>query len=492
MKKAITWIALLAVTIFPLVAQDKVADNVKKSISRAEVENQLGFLASNDLKGRDTGSPEIEIAAQYIASFFKQQGLKPIGPDGYFQKVELTSQKPPTELEFVLDGTPFKLGDDLLLYGGQALSAEAPVVFAGYGLDDDLAKADVRGKIVVVLAGTPAEGNFNKAFMEDAKAKMRKAKELGALAIVEIVALPSLPFPALVNYLSRTRMRLKESQTSIPHIWMRNSDNAALNKLKETRAGQGKLTIKVDPPIDIVGKNVLGVIEGTDKELKKQYVVVSAHYDHVGIGRKDANQDSIYNGARDNAIGTVGIMQTAKYLSRNRPKRSVLFIALTAEEKGLLGSAWYAEHPVLPLHDVVFNFNCDGAGYNDTSITTVIGLHRTNVEPLLSKASEAFGLKVTDDPVPEQNLFERSDNYNFAVKGIPAIDFSPGITGFDQELGKYYHQPADEVGSLDFTYLVKFFGAFVYSNVLIANLEETPAWTAGDKFESAAKKLYSR
>jgi Zn-dependent M28 family amino/carboxypeptidase len=147
---------------------------------------------------------------------------------------------------------------------------------------------------------------------------------------------------------------------------------------------------------------------------------------------------------------------------------------------------------VVPLNKTVFNFNCDGAGYNDVTMATIIGMERTTAEADLAKACQAFGLKAAVDPVPEQNLFERSDNYNFAVKGVPAITFAPGTKAFDADLMKYYHQPADEVGSLDFDYLVKYFRAYVYANILLANNPAAPTWKAGDKFEAESKKLYGK
>ena len=240
------------------------------------------------------------------------------------------------------------------------------------------------------------------------------------------------------------------------------------------------------------GKNVAGVIEGSDPKLKNEYLIISAHYDHVGVKVVPNKTDSIYNGARDNAIGTVGLMETAKFFSMYPPKRSVLLLAVTAEEQGLLGSAWYSDHPLIPLKQCVFNFNCDGAGYNDKTIATVVGLERTTAQADLTKGCEAFGLKAALDPVPEQNLYERSDNFNFAVKGIPAINFAPGVKAFDADLTKYYHQPEDEVSSLDFDYLIKYFRAYVYTNYLLANAPATPIWKAGDKFEPAAKALYGK
>jgi Zn-dependent M28 family amino/carboxypeptidase len=185
-------------------------------------------------------------------------------------------------------------------------------------------------------------------------------------------------------------------------------------------------------------------------------------------------------------------METAKFFSMYPPKRSVLLLAVTGEEKGLLGSSWYANHPLIPLKQCVFNFNCDGAGYNDKTVATVVGLERTTAESDLNKGCEAFGLKAGLDPVPEQNLYERSDNYSFAAKGIPAINFGPGVKAFDAELLKYYHQPEDEVSSLDLDYLMKYFRAYVYTNFLLANSLKAPYWKPGDKFEATAQKLYAK
>ncbi len=253
------------------------------------------------------------------------------------------------------------------------------------------------------------------------------------------------------------------------------------------------LAIEGIKQVVVPARNVLGVLEGSDPKLKNEYLVVSAHYDHVGVQKNaKVGTDSIFNGARDNAIGVVGMLATAKYLSQYPPKRSVLFVAWTAEEKGLLGSKYYSENPVIPMKQTVFNFNCDGAGYNDITAATIIGMERTTAESDLFKACQAFGLKATVDPVPEQNLFERSDNYYFAVKGVPAISFSPGVKSFDAELMKYYHKQADEVSSLDFDYLIKYFRAYVYSNVLLSSNPKVPVWKSGDKFEAEAKKLYGK
>jgi hypothetical protein len=377
-----------------------------------------------------------------------------------------------------------------VLMAGDSIQIQGEIVFAGYGSREDMEKAGVKGRIVVTFAGTANENNVAKAFMTDAPLKAQLAQELGAKALIEILALPGVPWPAIANRLSEEKVSVKEEE-GIPHVWMRNSETPALTSLKETRRASGSLLIRGTNKKHILTRNVVGMVEGTDPKLKNEFVVVSAHYDHVGVNAR-SKPDSIYNGARDNAIGTVAMMATAKYLAKFPPKRSVIFIALTAEEKGLLGSAWYVAHPLVPLNKTVFNFNCDGAGYNDTTMATIIGLERTSVREDITKACSAFGLKAMQDPMPEHNLYERSDNFNFAAKGIPAVDFAPGTKAFDEELMKYYHQPADEVAGLNFDYLIKFFRAHVYACQLIANRAQAPAWTTGDKFEAVGKKLYGK
>lgn len=484
----LTLITLITLTSW---AQKNPVADVTNLVTIPEVEAHLTFLAADEMRGRDTGSPELDIAANYIASYFKQQGIKTVpGAEKYFQNVELQTIKSPRELELTVNGQKYKLKEDLVLMAGDSARLEGDVVFAGYGSKEDMEKVGVKDKIVVTFAGNSSENNIMKAFVYDGPAKLKTAKDLGAKALVEILALPGIPWMNIADYFTRERTSLKK-EASIPHVWMRNSDDAIITSLKETKRGTGALLVRGISNKTISSKNVIGLVEGTDPKLKGEYVVVSAHYDHVGVNPA-MKPDSIFNGARDNAIGTVGLMATAKYLAKFPPKRSVLLMALTGEEKGLLGSAYYVQNPLIPLNKTVFNFNCDGAGYNDTTMVTVIGLERTTVRDDLDKAGKAFALKVEPDPVPEQNLYERSDNFNFAAKGIPAIDFAPGTKGFDPELMKYYHQPADEVSTLDFNYLVKYFRAYVYANHLIANRAATPVWTAGDKFEPESKKLYSR
>ena len=476
-------------------AQKNPVQEVTKHVTRQEVEAHLTFLASDDMRGRDTGSPELNIAANYIASYFKTLGvLTAPGQTNYFQAVPLESKSPATQGSLVMGEDIFSYKESFVMIDGDNTEWRGEFIYVGYGSAEEIARAGVKGKMVVALVGSKeAEGNPMAMFNASGE-KLKNVKTAGAAGLVEIFALPQVPWPVLVNYFaSNTTTRIKgDGPYQVPHIWLKDSEVSALSKIKEG-ALSGSLKVEGMSVKALATNNVIGMIQGTDPKLKDEYIVVSAHYDHVGV-RKGAQTgtDSIFNGARDNAIGVVGMMATAKYLAQFPPKRSVLFMALTGEEKGLLGSKYYADHPLIPLRQTVFNFNCDGAGYNDVTAATVVGMERTTAEDDLKKACEAFGIQAKVDPVPEQNLYERSDNYHFAMKGVPAICFSPGVKAFDAELMKYYHQPADEVTSLDFDYLVKYFRAYVYANVLFSNGARPPVWKSGDKFEPEAKKLYAK
>ena len=224
------------------------------------------------------------------------------------------------------------------------------------------------------------------------------------------------------------------------NIWVGTTDSLTIATL---RAGDQPLTIKMDAVSreQITSDNVMGLIEGTDPTLKNEYIVYTAHYDHVGVGAPDDLGDEIYNGARDNAVGVTAVLSLANYFAAHPPKRSAMFVLFTAEEKGLLGSKYFTEHLPVAANQIKYNFNIDNGGYNDTSIISVIGLTRTEAEMDIQKACNEIGLQAIEDPAKEQGLFDRSDNVNFAVLGIPAPTFSLGFRAFDEEIFKYYHRP---------------------------------------------------
>jgi len=481
---------VFAVSAFTISFAQKDLKKVNKQVSAEETQTHIEFLASDEMRGRDTGSPEIDIAADYIADHFKANGLK-AHEGSYFQEVKFIKSVPARASSITADTLQMKHGGDMIVLAGDNGSVQSEVIYAGYGLADDYDGIDVEGKIVLVEFGSEEDQGVNAGFGLRS-VKQAEASKHGAVAVLEMFKVVGMPWSRIVSYLDRDALQLDKGDEggAMPYLWVNDPRNVYLNHFKELGA-EVSIEVKGGSRDHIPGKNVFGYVEGTDKSLKDEFLIITAHYDHVGVGRP-VDGDSIYNGARDNAIGTVALMNTAKFISKNPARRSVAFLAVTGEEKGLLGSAWYCDNPLIPMEKVIFDFNCDGGGYNDKTMVSVVGLERTTVDETLKAAVEATGLALGGDPAPEQGLYDRSDNVNFSRKGVPSFTFSPGFTAFDQEILKYYHQPGDEPDGLDFEYLHSFNKAFVLSAVRIANMDEAPFWLEGDKYESAGKELYGR
>lgn len=242
-------------------------------------------------------------------------------------------------------------------------------------------------------------------------------------------------------------------------------------------------------------KNVLAYVPGTDSVLRNQYVVLSSHYDHLGVSDQlryeNGKWDSIFNGARDNATGTAAVIAAAHYFARHPPRRSLLFICYTAEEEGLVGSEFYARHPLVPLDHSVYNLNVDNAGYNTTNAVCLFGLGRTSEDSLVYKACAAYGFAVLDDPTP-WGLFKSSDNLSLAQKGVPAPTYSMGIKEWDARITDHYHQLSDETGNMDLDYVVKFIRAYILIAQYIADDAVQPRWTSGDPCEAAWLTLFHK
>lgn len=473
-------------------------------LDKAELEQHIRFLASDELQGRYTGSPGNRVAARYIAEYLRAQGCEAVpGADGYFQIIPFESVTPPTSASLRIGETTYQLGKDFFLSNGSALSVEDKAIFAEHGWIDEKAGIDhfadleLEGKIVYVWSGKPGSRDPQEAFAAS-KLKRKWAAERGAAALIEVYRLP-FPWQFLLNYLNRENLTIADPDNTAADLVYGMVNEKSDELFEGMNSGQGVITSLETSGVQKLAmrsSNVAAILPGSDPDLKDEYMVVSAHYDHVGVGKQGGGfpygQDSIFNGARDNAIGVASLMLTAKALAQAPPKRSVLFLALTAEEQGLIGSNYFVENPLIPLDKIVFNFNTDGAGYNDTSLVSVMGYDRTGVADLIDQGAEAVGLTVVADPAPEQGLFDRSDNVSFARKGIPALSFSPGFKAFDQALMKNYHQVSDEASTLDYDYLYKYCAAFIRTARLIADHPDRPFWVSGDKYEEAGKTLYQR
>ena len=478
-----------AITTFAQTEKEKVENTVSKS----KIAGHIYFLADDLLKGRQTGSPENKIAASYLANTLKSYGVQPNPKTGnYYQHVSLIQNTPPKDISLSIGGQLIK---DKVALDATKIKYNSQAIYLNFGLEADYNGQDVQGKVVVVKAGSEEAKDARGAFGLT-KSKRAIAEKAGAVALVELLnsnndmwGFISHNFDAPTLELG-TLTKSAEKKEGIPHIWVQDEEYVLATTFSSRRALGATLEIDGLKKEQVLSQNVIGVVEGTDPKLKNEYIIYSAHYDHVGIGTPDETGDTIYNGARDNAVGSTTVLSMAENLAKYPTKRSALFILFTGEEKGLLGSEYYVENPVLPLNQMVYCFNSDNAGYNDTSKATIIGLPRTTAGAHIKKAATTFGLTAIDDPAPEQGLFDRSDNVHFAKKGIPAPTFSMGFNSFDGEVTKYYHRPGDEADTLDYDYLLKFFSAYVMAGRNIGNDPVTPFWTVGDKYEEAGKKLY--
>ena len=470
--------------------KDLVLETVKKNV----IEGHIYFLADDVLKGRETGSHENKIAASYLANTLRGYGVKPIATTkSYFQEVLLQKVSPPSFFELTINGSPV---ENKVILEASAINFKGDAVYMGYGLEEDYKGKDVRDKLVIVRGGSLEAKDARGAFGLR-KSKMKLAKEAGAIGMVELIDTKNEMWEFIDHNFNADRLEVaKEEEESTEkgfvYIWLQDENGSQATSYASDK--KANVTIKMSSIniTPISSQNVIGVVEGTDPKLKDEYIIYSAHYDHVGIGTPDESGDTIYNGARDNAVGTTTVLSMAENLAKYPTKRSALFILFTGEEKGLLGSGYYVDHPVLPLNQMVYCFNSDNAGYNDTSIATIVGLERTTAAKHIKDAATTFGLRAIDDPAPEQGLFDRSDNVHFAKKGIPAPTYSLGFTSFDGDVTKYYHKPGDEAQTLDYDYLYKFFSSYVLAGRLIANDAVTPFWVANDKYETAGKKLYDK
>lgn len=481
----------------PVIQAQKTVRKINKKVDQSAIRRDMMYLASDQLQGRKTGEAGNQLAASYIAGEFRKAGVSVVpGMKDYFQPIPFQKFIAPKLGEVTVLGTDFTLGSNLVMLHGGPSHTKTEAVYADYGwVDeaggrDDFKGLDVKNKMVLVQGGLPQGGSPTEIFASMAK-KREMARSRGAAGLLEIYNL-SFPWNFFRSYFSRDRLEIVQNAgkdgDSFIHAWIQlpsgSKPSLEMGKsypIQINTTGSTSTTVKAD--------NVLGYIPG--KKLKDEYVMLSAHFDHVGVRAGQViDQDTIWNGARDNAWGTVGLIAAARFFAHNPPDRSILLAAVNGEEIGLLGSKYLADNPVLPWKQVIFNLNSDGAGYSDTTIVSVIGLNRVGAAQEITAGCEAFGLGTFADPAPEQGLFDRSDNASFAALGIPAPTMAAGLRTFDEAVRKYYHQSIDNPDNISYTYLTRFTKAFVNSANNIANMKEKPKWQSGDKYEAAAKKLY--
>lgn len=491
------------------------------------------FLASDRMKGRETGSPEHREAAEYIARHFKEAGMTPAGTNGYFQPVPFTSRKiveGKSSLALVRGGTtiPVVLGDEATfsMRIDPAPHVEAPMVFAGYGLQipearhDDLAGVDVKGKVVVLLTGGPSTiaGPLLAHYSNTRWSYLKKA---GAIGIVSIQNPKGQDIPWDRSKLARFLPSMAIADPQLDETageQLAVTANAATaekffegsgHSFKELLAlsNDGKVlprfplpaSIRATVTIDrqsVISDNVAGILPGADPVLKNEYVVVSAHLDHVGVGTMTG--DNIYNGAMDNATGVATLIDTAKAAAAKRSfRRSVIFLAVTAEEKGLLGSRYYASKPTVPAKSIVANLNTDMfLPLFPLHSLIVQGLEESDLAGDLRKTARPLGIEVYSDPEPERNAFVRSDQYSFIRTGVPSISLKVGFVkdSPEHEMVKRwrterYHAPSDDLSQpIDRQSAEDFNRVYLALVEAVANRPTRPAWNSDSFFKRFERK----
>ncbi|TIX51771.1 M28 family metallopeptidase [Alteraurantiacibacter aquimixticola] len=493
------------------------------------LQRDVTVLSHDNMEGREAGTRGYARAAGYVAGRMAALGLEPAGDDGtYFQAVPMLRVDRAEEGNaLAISGMePLTMWEDFYVTGSSQQESgqlEAELVFIGYGLDlperDDFDGVDLDGKIALRVYGGPANLNTEEAAHYRSTLAARVAEQ-GAVGMLLVWT------PALSNIYTWERLT-GQARHSAGMTWLNgdgtpHSDSpgllvsgilhpdvsrALLDGLdfdyddlvaaemttekrfpsfatgRSARIGFASHFTRIDAP------NVIGMLPGSDPSLTDEYVVLTAHLDHVGIQpTEEEGDDEIYNGAMDNAVGVSSMIEVARLLAEHPPRRPVLFVALTAEEKGLVGSEYNAANPTVPAEQVVANVNLDMpiASYAFSDVVA-FGAERSNMYPQVVAAAEEYGLTLSPDPQPEQGFFTRSDQYSYVKQGVPAVYLDIGFgNGGEAAQGEFlsthYHQASDEVELVDFAALERFTGANFAIARNIANMDERPEWNAGDFF----------
>lgn len=508
------------------------ADNIKAHIA---------FLADDTLQGRDTGSSGYQIAANYVKSTFKQYGLIPMGEhQGFeqevtFRKALLSEQGASLTLKTTKGEQTLSYPEQFIASGNTSAtesSVTAETVFVGYGIVndtfgiDDYQGLDVEGKVVVLLTGRPESlPSEEGAHIGSSPEKARHAAARGAVGLITLHT-PKRekvrPYAVSAKYADGPRLS-----------WL-NKDGIPFGKFPELKGGayvhhehaaalfEGAEKTVTDVfaedtqnkdikgfPLnatvtltnqsrheEITSPNIIAAIEGSDPQLKNEYVVFSAHLDHIGLNKHTDGDDKINNGALDNASGVAILLETARMMamSENKPKRSVLFVVVTAEEKGLLGSSYFATNPTVPATQMVANVNLDmPLILYPFADVVAFGSTHSSLGPIVDAASKKVDVSLSPDPMPEQALFTRSDHYSFVKAGIPSVFLmtgfkskDPSIDGgkvFKEFLSTHYHNHSDEIDlPINYDAAASFAKVNLMIGLEIANQTEKPSWNKGDFF----------
>lgn len=519
-------------------AQRPVAPPPRDDQAAERLRAHLAFLADDLLEGRFTGSPGYEIAARYVEAQLRQLGLRPVAADSYLLPVPLVASSIVVDsamLEIVAGGKRAALPwADGFVADGNVLSdtsdVEAPVVFVGYGVEapelgwDDYAGRDVRGKLVLMMRGGPASfPHDQRAYHSATERKRAVAAAHGAAGVLtfrEAGEAARSPWKRYaMNAGKRPSMDWLEADGTPHgahpelHALANLSDTgvetllaAAGRELADTQAatqagGRGfDLGVSVHLAYrserrKLESHNVAAVLPGADPAVAGEAVVFSAHLDHLGRGAA-VDGDDVYNGFYDNAMGSALLLETARAFATapKRPRRSLVFLAVTGEERGLLGSEHFAAHPPPAVGRLVADVNLDMPLFlYPVGDVVAFGAEHSSLEGPAQRAARAAGFALSPDPIPDEVIFVRSDQYSFVERGVPSVYLMPGFTSRDPKvngeaafrgfLSTHYHQPSDEVTlPVDWPSAVRFLQANVTLAREIADDERAPQWKADDFF----------
>ncbi len=541
-KTTILAAGLLAVSACTATSDSNLRDQTAREgamFSADRIKADVTFLADDLLLGRDTGSEGHRIAANYVAAEFARLGIAPAGDDGYFQEVPLRKAKVNVDTAAMAirvggDEKQLVLADDFFMTGSVNTpdgQVSADIVFAGFGIHapeighDDLDGLDIDGKIVLVFSGAPTSFNTEiRAHHGSATTKLKNLIDRGAAGYLSVSTASDekrRPFSRLKRFLGRQSFdwieptgggtgngKIKAAATISQAVARQLFDGAPMSYndvLSEAKNGAPKgfalatsATLKRESILSdkFTSPNVIAVLEGSDPDLNDEYVVLSAHLDHIGVSENAKGDDKINNGALDNATGVSTLLEVARAYARSgeKPRRSILFAIVTGEEKGLLGAEYFAHYPTVDKKALVANVNLDMPLllYDFTDVVA-FGAERSSLGPITEAALARLNVSLSPDPIPQEGIFTRSDHYRFVQQGIPAVflmtGWNKGVNGkdggkiFQEFLSKTYHSPKDDLSQgIDYDAAAKFAHANWLIASAIANDTVRPSWNEGDFF----------
>ena len=522
---------------------------VTASIDQSRILEHIKVLASDEYEGRAPGSKGEDLTVKYLVEQSKQIGLQPGNPDGtYVQKVPLVGitgiEAQPLTVTGANEKKTFKWSDEVIAFTPRVTEtvslANSDIIFAGYGVEapefnwNDFKDVDIKGKTIIVLVNDPQVPDAADPAQLDPKLfngkamtyygrwtyKYEKAAEKGAAGvfIVHETGPAGYPYPVVQGFLGE-RFGLVADDKNMNRasiegwlsldaakaiVAMAGHDFDALKKqalsrdFKPVPLGlQASMSLR-NKLRTVDSQNVVARVEGGDAQLKDEYVVYSSHWDHLGVGAP-VDGDNIYNGALDNASGVAALLEIGRAFTKvePKPKRSILLLFVTAEEQGLLGSEHYAKNPLFPLEKTVANINIDGVNqWGRTSDVTVVGMGASDLDDFLRDAARTQGRTLNPDPESEKGFYYRSDHFNFAKVGVPALYTDTGVkfigkddaystTKREEYTAKDYHKPSDEIkDDWDLSGAVEDAELMFLVGYNVANAGGFPEWKPGNEFKA--------